>query len=488
MTSNESLAGFAEIAPGLVVNNQISLGDTRIIILLLLLFVGCLNVLSMAALTVSLGGFSAILLYLGLRDLRLLLLILIALVPVQSSILGFGPVFGFELTFNRIVLPIAVALFVTKRSNYQRSSDRREPLLYILSGMFVLSVLTDLLGDGAFLAGAQRTFSESVEVVLFAYICYRVFGRFGLGAPVSAFAIGGITLCVSTVIERTTGLNLLFRFPVADDMNLTLQNAALTLDRADVLRVRGSFLNPVYLSGFLPLLMFAGAYLLLVQRRRYLGGALLLLVPLTAYLSISRTAVYSLAIFGMPIASSQLKRMGVKRSFKIAFAVVLLTAVFYAIFQEDFQRAFALAFNPNEESVGGSSTGQRLELITTGIPFVLALNPFGAGVDQAKTISLLLGPDIANFFVGYSIARGVIWVGAFCSVLAYMMWRLLRARDPVSRMLFWLTLSISVTYLSYAEYWISFPMLLVFVLIHAKPGAVSHQTAVLPARTVLVEG
>jgi hypothetical protein len=57
----------------------------------------------------------------------------------------------------------------------------------------------------------------------------------------------------------------------------------------------------------------------------------------------------------------------------------------------------------------------------------------------------------------------------------------------VSWMLFWLVVSISATYLSYAEYWISFPMLLVFVLVHGGLNSTSPKSQLLK-RVVSVAG
>ncbi len=436
------------------------------ITVLLLLFIACLNVSSIGSLHALLAAFAGLLLLTGLRDLRFLMLVLIALVPVQSNLLGFGSVFGFQLTFNRVALLIALGCFLLHRSNYPQIPGRREPLLYVLLGLFALSVLTDLLGDGSYMSGAQRTVSESVEVLLFAYVCYRVFRPFELGSLLAAFAAGGILLGICVIWERMTNINLLLRFPVPDDIFAGLQIGTATLSRDDVLRVRGSFQNPVYLSGFLPLLLFCAIYLLLVQRRRFLGGALFVLVVLTACFSISRTAIFGLAIAGVPVLLRQLCRMEIGQVVKYAVIGMLPFLFLLAIFPSDFQRAYDLATKPNESSLGGSSTQGRMDLITLGVPFVLSLNPFGAGMDNGAVISLFLGPDIADFYISYSITRGVIWVGAFCSLLIYLMWRLWRANDFVSRMLFWLVVSLTATYFSYAEYWISFPMLLVFVLVH----------------------
>jgi len=459
----------------------------RGITVLLFLFLACLNVSSMASLRLALGAFAGLLLVIGLRDLRFLMLVMIALVPVQSSALGFGTVFGYQLTFNRVAVLIAVLCFLLHRSKYPRIHGRREPLLYMLLALFALSVLTDLLGDGSYLSGVQRTLSESVEVLLFAYICYRVFGPRELGSVTSAFATGGILLSSSVILERVTGMNLLFSFPVADEIYAGLLSAEQTLDRADTLRVRGSFQNPVYLSGFLPLLLFAAAYLLLVQRRRVLGGALLVLVVLTACFSISRTAIYALLIFGAPILIMTQMRRGVGRIIRFAALTLVLGGLLYAIFPSDLERAVTLTVNPYQASLGGSDTADRLDLITVGVPFVLSLNPFGSGFDRSQQFSLLLGPDIADFFIGYSIARGVIWVAAFCMLLAYMMWRTLRGGNMVSWMLFWLVVSISATYLGYAEYWISFPMLLVFVLVHGGLNSTSPKSQLLK-RVVSVAG
>ena len=451
----------------------------RGITVLLFLFIACLNVPSMGSLRLALAAFAGILLVIGLRDLRFLMLVLIALVPVQSSALGFGTVYGYQLTFNRVAVLIAVLCFLLQRSNYPRIPGRREPLLYMLLALFALSVLTDLLGSGSYQTGAQRTVSESVEVMLFAYICYRVFGPRELGSVISAFAAGGILLSCSVILERVTGLNLLFRFPVANEIYAGLLSAEQTLERADTLRVRGSFQNPVYLSGFLPLLLFAGAYLLLTQRQRVLGGALLVLVVLTACFSISRTAIYALLIFGAPILIMTQMRHGIGRIIRFAALALVLGGALYAIFPTDLERAVALTINPFDRSLGGKDTADRLDLITVGVPFVSSLNPFGVGFYQADQFSALLGPDIADFFILYSIARGVIWVAAFCMLLAYMMWRTLRGGNMVSWMLFWLVLSISATYLSYAEYWISFPMLLVFVLVHGGLNSTSPKSQLL---------
>lgn len=431
-----------------------------------MVFVACANAPSMGLLRIALSAFAAVLLFIGIKSLRSLLLIAIAIIPVQSSVLGFGPAFGFQLTFNRVLVLILIVCFLLHRSEYPRAPGRREPLLYFLIGILVLSILSDALGDGAFLSGEQQTISESVEVFLFAYICYRVFRTAELECIVSVFAIGGIALCASTVLERITGLNLLFRFPIVADISTEIDAAALTLDRADVLRVRGSFQNPVYLSGFLPLVLFAAVYLLVKQRRRLLGSVLLALVLLTAYFSISRTAVYALAILGVPVLLMNQKRVGFGKIVKATALSAVLAGMLLLIFPDDMQRAFSLIFNPFDASLGGSDTSDRMNLITAGIPFVLNLNPFGAGVDQGHLVSVLLAPDIANFFIDYAISRGVIWVAGFCIFLAYMMKRLIDAGDPEARMLFWLAVSLTATYVSYAQYSISFRMLLVFVLVH----------------------
>jgi hypothetical protein len=445
-------------------------GETWGIVLLLLAFVACLNVGSLGALRLALGLYAGVLLIIGLRDLRYLMLILIGLEPIRPTILSFGTLLGFQMTFNRIIVPIAVVCYLLNRSKFSYRVDRKEPLLFILAGLSALSLLTDLLGDGTFLAGAQRTFSESVEVLLFAYICYRVFKSSELSTVVASFSIGGVLLCLCIFWEHFWNTNLLFRFPVPEDLYGLLVNANLTLDRAGTLRVRGPFQNSVYLSAFLPLVLFAAIYLLVAERRRLLGGTLLVMTVLSATFSISRTAIFALAICGVPALLYQARRMGIGRIIGYASTALVILLLLYAIFPTDLQRAADLTLNLNDQSLGGTSTQDRMDLITFGVPFVLGLNPFGVGVDRAADISLLLGPDIANFFVGYSIARGVIWVGAFCCMLIYLMWRLWHEKDAVSRMLFWLLLSITATYFSYAEYWISFPMLLVFVLVHATAG------------------
>lgn len=232
------------------------------------------------------------------------------------------------------------------------------------------------------------------------------------------------------------------------------------------MRVRGPYTSPVDLAAFLPLLLFCAIYLVLVQRRRFLGGALLILVLLTACFSISRTALYALAISGLPVLLVWLRGKGIGQTIKYAMIGLLVLLLLVAVFPGDFQRAYDLVLNPHEESLGGQSTQDRMDLITLGVPFVLGLNPFGAGGEKGTGIAMLLGPDIADFYIGYSITRGVIWVGMFCWMLIYLMWRLWRIKDFVSRMLFWLVVSITATYFSYAEYWITFPMLLVFILIH----------------------
>jgi len=76
----------------------------------------------------------------------------------------------------------------------------------------------------------------------------------------------------------------------------------------------------------------------------------------------------------------------------------------------------------------------------------------------------------------------------FCVLLVYMMWRLARAGDMVSWMLFWLTASIVGTYFSYAEYWISFPMLMVFVLVHLKGQQPQLQQFALNAGCIATAG
>ncbi len=439
----------------------------------LFLFLICINVPSMGALRIPLAGFAVMLLVIGLRSLPSLVLLMAALVPIQSSLLGFGSVFGFELTFNRVAVCILAACYFLRGTKYVERGRGREPLLYWLLGILALSTLSDMFGDGTFLAGAQQTVSEGVEVVLFAYICYRLFPRAELARVVSAFAVGGILQCISIVIERVTGTNFLFRFPTSESFYAELQAASTGLERGDVLRVRGPFQNPVYLSGFLPLLLFAAVYLVVVHRRRLLGGGLLILVLLTACLSISRTAMYALVLFGLPVLYITQIRRGIGHVVKLAVLAAVLAGALYAAFPADIKRAFTLTVNPYEESLGGADTADRLNLIASGVPFVLGLNPFGAGVEEGHLISALLGADIANFFIGYAIQRGVIWVAAFCFLLVYMAWRLIRAGDTVAWMLFWLTASITATYLSYAEYWISFPMLLVFVLIHI--GGRSHE-------------
>jgi hypothetical protein len=455
---------------------------------LLLVFIACINVSSFTELRIGLAVFSATLLVIGLRDIRLLMLALIALVPVQSAVLGFGPVFGFQLTFNRVAVSIAGVCYIAHRRKFAANGPRREALLYFLVGTLVLSVLSDTFGDGAFLAGAQRTLSESVEVLLFAYISYRAFRYADFATIASAFAYGGIVLCASTILERYAGINLLFRFPVAQDFTLNLQLALLTLNRGDVLRVRGSFQNPVYLSGFLPLLLFAAAYLLVINRRRVLGGTLLLLVLLTAGLSVSRTAMYGLAILGLPVLYMTEIKRGLGRMIKLAVFAAILAGCLYALLPADLERTVTLTMNPFEQSLGGADTADRINLISAGVPFVMELNPFGAGQQEGTLISALLSPDIANFFIGYGIERGVIWVMGFCVLLVYMMWRLARAGDMVSWMLFWLTASIVGTYFSYAEYWISFPMLMVFVLVHLKGQQPQLQQFALNAGCIATAG
>jgi hypothetical protein len=438
------------------------------IVLLLLAFVACLNVGSIGALRLALSLYAGLLLIIGLRDLRYLMLVLIAIEPVRPTILSLGRLLGFQMTFNRIIVPIAVVCYLLNRSRLPRRVDREEPLVFILVGLLALSLLTDLLGDGTFLAGAERTFSESVEVLLFAYICYRVFKPSELGAVVASFGTGGVLLCLCTFWEHFRGTNLLFQFPVVEDLYPEILTANLTLDRAGALRVRGPFQNPVYLSAFLPLVLFAAIYLLVAERHRLLGRALLVMTLLSACFSISRTAIFALAICGVPAFLYRARKMGTGRIVGYASAALVILLLLYALFPADLQRAADMTLNLNDRSIGGTSTQDRIDLITVGVPFVLSLNPFGTGVDKGMTISLLLGPDIANFYVGYSITRGVIWVGAFCCMLIYLMWRLWHAKDFVSRMLFWLVVSITATYFSYAEYWISFPMLLVFILVHGK--------------------
>ena len=442
-------------------------------VLLLLAFVACLNVGSIGALRLALSLYACVLLIIGLRDLRYLMLVLIALEPIRPTILSLGRFLGFQMTFNRIIVPIAVVCYLFNRSRFPRRVDRKEPLLFILAGLLALSLLTDLLGDGAFLVGAERTFSEGVEVLFFAYICYRVFKPSELGVVIASFGTGGVLLCLCTFWEHFRGANLLFQFPVVEDLYPALLVDNLTLDRAGTLRVRGPFQNPVYLSAFLPLVLFAAIYLLVVERRRLLGGTLLVMTLLTACFSISRTAIFALVICGVPAFLYRARKMGIGRIIGYTSAALITLLFLYAIFPADLQRAADMTLNLNDRSLGGTSTQDRMDLVTFGVPFVLSLNPFGVGVEKASEISLLLGPDIADFYVGYSIMRGVIWVGAFCCMLIYLLWRLCSAKDFVSRMIFWLLSSIVATYFSYAEYWISFPMLLVLVLVH---GDRRHQS------------
>lgn len=452
------------------------------------LFMVCINMPTMDALRVALSGLATIFLIIGIRNIRFLMMLLIALIPLQANLLGFGTVFGFQLTFNRVAVSIAIACFLLHKSDYPEERLGREPLLYLLTGIVALSLLSDSLGNGPFLVGFQQTISQSVEVMLFGYICYRLFVRAEFSSIVAAFAVGGVIQCLCILVERATGTNLLFRFPVAEQAYANIQAASEGLERAGVLRVRGPFQNPVYLSGFLPLLLFAAAYLLVINRRRALGGTLLVLVLLTACLSISRTAMYGLAIFGLPVLYMTEIRRGFGRVIKLVVLAAILAGCLYALLPADLERAVTLTMNPFEQSLGGADTADRINLITAGVPFVMKLNPFGAGQQEGTLISALLSSDTANFFIGYGIERGVIWVMGFCVLLVYMMWRLARAGDMVSWMLFWLTTSIVGTYFSYAEYWISFPMLMVYVLVHLKGQQPQSQELALSAGCIAAAG
>src|SRR5205807_7852130 len=167
----------------------------------------------------------------------------------------------------------------------------------------------------------------------------------------------------------------------------------------------------------------AATYLLLIGRRRALGGALLVALSMAAAFSLSRTALYGLAIFGVPVFVWWLSREPTRRVLSSAFLVAGLAGPLYVLAPEDLERAIDLARNPSAEEFGGADTQHRMDLVTAGIPLVLELNPFGVGFDEnAIETTRILSPDVANFYVGYGLVNGIVFVAWFCVLLGYMMY------------------------------------------------------------------
>jgi len=438
--------------------------------------VAVINLPTLGLLRAGLSLIALALLMTGLRELKALLIVLFALMPVRASALSLGAIGGFELTFNRVCVMVALACYLWVRSEQRVKQDKPEPILRVIAVLVAIDVLTVFLGDGAFAASAKRVISDVAEVFLFAVLCYRGLAEADFPQVVQGFGVGSLILCLAVIVERATGLNVLFRFPATTELYAQLQDMTAGLERADVLRVRGSFQNPVYLSGFLPLVAFAATYLLVIARRRALGGALLLALGMVAIFSLSRTAMYGLAVFGVPVLLWWLSRAPARRVLSSALLVLAAGGALYILAPDDFGRAVELARNPTAEEFGGADTQHRVDLITAGIPLVLELNPFGVGFDEsAIETTRLLSPDVANFYVGYGLVNGIVFVACFCVLLGYMMYRVLARHRDIDWLLGALILSIAATYLSYAEYWITFPALLAFVLVsRERAGAIRH--------------
>jgi len=432
----------------------------------LVALVAVINLPTLGLLRAGLSLIAFALLVTGLRDLKALLIVLFALMPVRAGALSLGAVGGFELTFNRVCVIVALLCYLWHRLGQRRPAKAGEPMLWVIAVLVVIDILAVFLGDGAIGASAKRVTSEVIEVFLFAVLCYRGLSEDDFPRVIQAFALGSLVLCLAAVGERATGVNVLFRFPATTELYAQLQEVTVGLERADLMRVRGSFQNPVYLSGFLPLVAFAATYLLLVVRRRALGGVLLLLLGIVAILSLSRTAMYGVAVFAAPVLIWWLSQDPARRVLNGALLLAGVVGALYLLAPEDLGRALDMARNPYSEEFGGGDTQHRIELITTGVPLILGLNPFGVGFDEsAIETTSLVSPDVANFYVGYGLVNGIVFVVWFCVLLGYMLYRLLARHRDVDWLLAALVLSVAATYLSFAEYWITFPAVLAFVLV-----------------------
>jgi hypothetical protein len=312
-----------------------------------------------------------------------------------------------------------------------------------------------------------------LECVIVPVAYSEIFSATELLELVEAFAIGTMVLAISCIAERATGVNVLLRFPTIVARYQELQDALITRD--GVIRVRGPFANPVYLGGIVPLFVFAGLSLCCFRKRMVLGCSVLVAAATVAVLSVSRTAIYGGAVVALTGWPALLGAMSdKKRKVRIFFYVGIAVMALLAGFWHDVKRASLVAVAPTSDAYEGANVTSRAQLMTEGIPLIARGNPFGLGFDeQAIDRTQQLSPDVANFYVGYGLVRGWVWMIAFFSVVLAIFARLAKVWGPMSYLLAALLVGLLATYFGYAEYWVSFPTFLILFMVHDnRQGAV----------------
>src|SRR2546423_1683470 len=99
---------------------------------LVTVFLIVINLPTLGLLRAGLSLVTFALLVTGLRDLKALLVLLFTLMPVRAGALSLGGLGGFELTFNRVCVIVALLCYLWSRLKQPVQPRRREPILRVI--------------------------------------------------------------------------------------------------------------------------------------------------------------------------------------------------------------------------------------------------------------------------------------------------------------------------------------------------------------------